>query len=125
MFADPAAITVIDARFNRLRSLSASLAKFRNLRALRLSYNQLEEVPDELGALTNLKFLHLSSNPLRRFPPILRSMPQLEVLYLDQVGIEEIPVRFQPASLVRLSVGRNVGRHSRSDFSQGQPTALS
>jgi Leucine-rich repeat (LRR) protein len=100
-------VTELNVGFNKLRSLAPSIARYRNLRVLRLNHNLLEDLPEEIATLPELRELSLSSNPLRGFPRVLLRIPHLETLHLDQTGLAEIPADFRPGALVNLSLSRN------------------
>ena len=105
--ADPAAVTSLDARFNRLRTLPEWLRSCRELRVLQIGYNELVELPEWLGEFSQLRILGLTHNPLGAFPAALSRLPSLESLRLAAAGLRCVPDDFQPPALTFLDLSRN------------------
>uniref|UniRef100_A0A8C3VII9 LRRCT domain-containing protein n=1 Tax=Catagonus wagneri TaxID=51154 RepID=A0A8C3VII9_9CETA len=91
------ALTILDASFNELTSLSpGALDGLSQLQELYLRGNKLKTLPPRLLAPTpQLKKLNLAENQLRELPPgLLDGLEEPDTLYLQQNWLRAVPEGF-------------------------------
>lgn len=89
---DPRTIFRLDLSRQRLRSVPEELARFTELRELRLDRNKLDTLPAFLDRFSHLEIFSAQENALTAFPTAMWSWPQLRELHLGDNWIERIPI---------------------------------
>lgn len=101
-------LRVLDASYNRLRSLPPELFDLPRLEVLRLARNKLEAFPSGLARLRHLRVLDLAQNNLRTLPNDWADAAWLENLNLDGNALPAVPpVLFQLPGLRVLNLADN------------------
>lgn len=78
-------------RYNKMKTLPASLGKLKYLEYLDASNNEISELPAGLEQATNLQVLLLAHNKLSSFPKFVEKLTQLHLLDLGNNPIKTIP----------------------------------
>lgn len=85
------ALTDINASYNQIKLLPASLGQVKTLKVLNLANNRLEDLPQEITDLVGLIELNLSINKIKVLPRGFGSYKALRLLDLSHNQLEELP----------------------------------
>lgn len=89
---DPTTIYRLDLSRQRLRAVPGELARFTQLRELRLDRNKLDSLPPFLADFSHLELFSAEENELSAFPAAMWNWPQLRELHLGNNWIASIPI---------------------------------
>jgi Leucine-rich repeat (LRR) protein len=85
------ALSTLNLRLNRLRSLPVDIGKLASLEELDLSENRLEALPAEITRLSRLKVLRIQGNSLEALPESIGALTSLQHLHIGGNHLEELP----------------------------------
>jgi Leucine-rich repeat (LRR) protein len=88
---DPLTVKAIDFTKYKLDSLPKTLARFTNLKGLRLSKNHLSHLPDFIKTFKSLEYLYLNKNKFEVFPHQVFHLKYLKVLDVSKNKLTNIP----------------------------------
>ncbi len=87
---NPTRVTYLDLQSSEITRID-EIAKFKNIRYLRLSENRLTEVPEVVWTLKNLETLDLRRNQLTRISPAIGDLKKLTQLKISHNNLTSLP----------------------------------
>jgi hypothetical protein len=95
-------LTVLDCRYNKIKSLPEDLSCIAQVQHLDLTGNALGGLPSALGALSCLRGLFLAHNSILALPDTIGDLACLEAARLDHNLIAELPYQAHTTANQRL-----------------------
>ena len=81
----------LDARNNKIKSISVQIRALSNLNILRLDHNELQYLPNEIGELLKLEEFSFSDNKVTAIPTCYGQLVSLRILNMADNDIKFIP----------------------------------
>lgn len=89
--ANPDTVYSISFTKEKLTSVPADLAIFKNLKLLNLSKNKLSALPDFLADFKQLEHIDISKNEFDIFPLVLTRIPSLVTIIANRNSFDRLP----------------------------------